>query len=245
VDWPLDGKGAIVADAAYMHPTNDWRLASLLASLFYTGDLRSLSSVNQPDAPAWSAMLDGMTALTNDLSDQAVRFIGPQFALLTVSSNSPQAGAIAAALNTNRLSRPNQRFADPGDILSTSALSVASPFLNLGGLGDPRTVVFPSRTDAYTLQQTSGVNDEAYEAIPSQLLPLLRPDSVGSATQLAGAVQVQFTGADPYPYAVEVSSNLLDWTAVSTNYPTNGRFSFQEIAPAGTARRFYRSVLLP
>ena len=245
LDWNLDGQHTFVADAAYTHPTNDWHLASLLASLFYTNDTRYLYSVNQPDAPAWGMMMTKMTALTNNLSDAQVRLQPAQFALLAMYLNPTQAAAIATALNTNRLSRPNQRFADPGDILATSALSVASPFLNLGGLSDPRTLIPGTHIFQYTYQQTSGVTDEAYEALPSQLLPLLRPDSLGSATQVAGVVQVQFTGADPYPYAVQVSSNLVDWTAVSTNYPVNGRFSFQEAVPTGTAQRFHRSLLLP
>jgi hypothetical protein len=95
------------------------------------------------------------------------------------------------------------------------------------------------------IQVQRGISDEAYEKIPAQLLTRLRPDSIGSLLQAGGASHIQFTGFDDYPYAVEVSSNLLDWVSVSTNYPTNGLFEFIEPAAAGKARRFYRSVLLP
>jgi hypothetical protein len=91
----------------------------------------------------------------------------------------------------------------------------------------------------------STVNDEACEALPSQLLTLLRPDSISSVTQSGGALQVQFTGADAYAYAVQTSSNLLDWTTISTNYPVNGSFNFLDTPPPGSPRRFYRSILGP
>ena len=87
------------------------------------------------------------------------------------------------------------------------------------------------------------MTDAAYEAIPAQLLPLLRPDSVGSATLAGGTLQIQFTGADGYAYTVQTSSNLLNWTSVATNYPTNGYFAFPGTPSPGSPRRYYRSAL--
>ena len=89
------------------------------------------------------------------------------------------------------------------------------------------------------------MNDEACEALPSQLLPLLRPDSTSTVSQTGGTMQIQFTGADGFAYALQTSSNLLDWTAVSTNYPVNGSFNFMDASPPGAPRRFYRSILQP
>jgi hypothetical protein len=74
---------------------------------------------------------------------------------------------------------------------------------------------------------------------------LLRPDSLGAVTQTGGTLQVQFTGLDGSGYAVQTSSNLLDWTTVSTNYPANGSFSLADNLLPVSPRRFYRSVLLP
>ncbi|HEY0549967.1 MAG TPA: hypothetical protein VGF13_10225 [Verrucomicrobiae bacterium] len=51
------------------HPTNDWRMAALLASLFNTDDVRTLRSVNTTNMDAWAATLDGLTALSNNLSN--------------------------------------------------------------------------------------------------------------------------------------------------------------------------------
>jgi hypothetical protein len=94
------------------------------------------------------------------------------------------------------------------------------------------------------VQQQPGISDEAYEVIPSQLLPRLRADSIGSIVSLNGQINVQFTGYDDHAYAVEVSSNLLDWMDVSTNFPSNGTFSFTNSAGLNANPQFYRSVLL-
>ena len=208
-------------DAFYTQLTNDWRLASLVLSLLNTNDSRNLASVNQPNAPAWSSLLDGMIVLTNSAPGQ--------FDPVIVSSNSPQAAIVAAALDAARASQPGQRFHDLGEILATPELSLASPWLDTNGLA--------------TLLST--ISDEACEALPSQLLPLLRPDSTSSVTQSGGTLQVQFTGADGFAYAVQTSSNLFDWTTISTNYPANGTFNFLDTPLPGSPRRFYRSILGP
>jgi len=216
-----NGGYRLTYDAIFTHPTNDWRLVSLLVSLLHTNDARSLRSVNQISTAAWCGLLDGMTVLTNTGAGQ--------FTPIIMSSNSPQAATIAAALNAMRSSQPGQRFNTPSDILVTVELSTASPWLDLSSL----------------TQLHGGLSDEAYEAIPSQLLPLLRPDSIGSISQSGGTLQVQFSGADGYAYAVQSSSNLLSWTPVSTNYPANGFFNFDDTLPPGSPRRYYRSLLLP
>ncbi len=212
---------ALVSDAYFAQPTNDWRLASLVVSLLNTNDPRNLASVNQPSVSAWSSLLDGMTVLTNSAPGQ--------FDPVIVSSNSPQAATVAAALDAARASRPGQRFRSLAEILATPELSLASPWLNLSG----------------TYQFFSTMNDQACEALSSQLLTLLRPDSTSSVSQTGGAVQVQFSGADGFAYAVQTSSNLLDWTTVSTNYPFNGSFNFTDALPPGSPRHFYRSILQP
>jgi len=200
-------------------PTNDWHVASLIVSMLNTNYPHQLFSLNQPTPDAWRGVLDGLTVMTNT---------GPlQFDTLVMSSNSPQAAIIGTALDTMRTSEPAQFFHDVGDILAAPELSIASPWLNtIGGAN-------------------SGITDEAYEKIPAQLLPLLRPDSVGLATRTQGGLHLRFTGIDGYAYAVQVSSNLVDWTTVSTNYPTDGFFDFIDSPLQGSPTRFCRSVLLP
>src|SRR6185436_10741151 len=42
---------------------------------------------------------------------------------------------------------------------------------------------------------------------------------------------------------IEVSSNLLNWTPISTNVPMSNSFTFAEPSPATNAPRFYRAVV--
>ena len=54
----------------------------------------------------------------------------PQFASITISSNSPQASLIARAIQSARINQPGQYFADIGGILAVPQLTSQSPFLN-------------------------------------------------------------------------------------------------------------------
>jgi hypothetical protein len=224
-------------EAQSLQPTNDWRLASLVASLINTNDPRILHPVNQPNLPGWLGILDGLIVLTNSTTDDVLidnyvnshGFWLPPFDTLTMTSNSPQATIIATAIAATRANQPGHLFRCLGDIFATPELSIVSPWLN----------------EASDYQLRYGISDAAYEMIPSQLLALLRPDSIASILQTGPTLEIQFTGADGYAYAVQTSSNLLNWTTISTNYPCNGVFTLSQIAPQTFLPRFYRSVLLP
>jgi hypothetical protein len=205
------------ADAAAMAPVQDWHLASLLASLINTNDFPQLLSVNNPDPNAWLVLLDGLTALTNPTSGQ--------FDTIIISSNSPQASIIASAIQASRSGQPNQLFGDAGDVLATPQLTEQSPFLS-------------------GLNPTNQISDEAYEMIPSQLLSLVRADSIGSVAPDNGQMVFQFTGYDGHSYAIETSPDLVNWASVSTNNPANGIFTFTNPPPVNASLQFYRSVLL-
>ena len=165
----------IVIDAAFTQPNNDWNFASLWVRWLNTNDLFTLLSINNTDTNAWAARLDGLTALTNSPSDE--------LDTITLSSNSPQAGVIAQAIQTARANTtpangvvfPNQVFHDVGDVLATAELSVGSPFLYTNGLGV--SGLSPNAT---------GITDEALEKISTQLLPLLRADSFGKIVPANG-----------------------------------------------------------
>jgi len=216
-------------DAAAMAPVRDWHLVSVLAGLLNTNDVRSALSVNTPDPGAWQVALDGLVALTNDLPDsQLILYRTPDLAPLFVSSNSPQASAIAGAIQLARGNQPGGVFRGVGDLLAVLQLTEQSPFLNISS----------------GVQLTNGISDQAYEMLPSQLLSLVRPDSIGSIAPANGTWTVQFTGYDSHAYAVQSSSNLVDWTNLGTNVPVCGGFGFTNAVAPGTGRQFYRSVLV-
>jgi hypothetical protein len=149
-------------------------------------------------------------------------------ASLVMSSNSPQAATIAVGIVAARSLQPNQSFQDPGDVLSTPELSVASPWLDTNSVAP----------------YYASLTDEAYEAIPSQLLPLLRADSIGYVFQTGGTLRIEFSGSDGLAYAIQVSTDLVNWSTLTTSYPVGGVISFVDVPLPGAPRRFYRSVLM-
>ncbi len=213
--WTIWTGDPDAADASAMSPAQDWHLASLLASMFNTNDFRSLVSVNDPDPNAWLVLLDGLTALTNAAPGV--------FDAILISSNSPQASIIASAVQAARNGQPNGFFRDAGDILSVSQLNTASPFLNIA-LSD-------------------GVSDAAYEELPGQLLSLVRANSIGSAASAGGRIALQFTGYDGHEYAIQASSDLVNWNGISTNSPLGGILNMTN-PPSNAGRQFFRSVLM-
>jgi hypothetical protein len=216
-------------DAANSAPVEDWKLASLLSPLLITNSPGTLVSVNNSDLNVWLVLIDGMTALTNNLPNIVVGHgPAPQFVSITISSNSPQASIIASAIESARANQPGQSFTDIGSILTIPQLTSQSPFLNWNNAA----------------QQASGISDQAYEAIPSQLLPLLRADSVGSVAFANDRMVVQFSGSDGHAYAIEVSPDLVNWTRISTNWPSGGVINFTPSPPPATTAQFYRSILL-
>lgn len=215
-------------DAQHTRPVRDWPLVALIAALINTNPPHVLLSINERDTNAWLAKFDGITVLTNSLDDQTLTdYLTPQFDLLTLSSNSPQALTLENAIRSARAAQPNQTFRAVGDLLAAPELSAQSPWLNRSS----------------DIQNQCGISDEAYEKIPAQLLAQLRPDSVGAITPDDTGWRIRFTGFDGFPYVVETSTNLLDWLPVSTNQPADGAFELW--LPAGTESGFYRSVLQP
>jgi hypothetical protein len=202
--------------AALTHPTNDWPIAALWARWLNTNELTSLFSINS-GSEAWAARLEGLVVLTNSSTTQ--------YDPLFISSNSPQAGTIAAGIQTARTSMPGQFFRTVDDVLATPELSLTSPWLN----------------HAYD-QTPLGISDEAYEKIATQLLPLLRSDSVGSAMVHNGQSVVTFSGYDSHEYVIEASPDMNSWVAIQTNSPVNGIMAVTN-ATSGI-QKYFRSVLI-
>jgi hypothetical protein len=216
------------SDAIAMTPVQDRHLATLLAYLMNTNELSSLFSVNAPAPNGWPGLLNGLTALSNNLPDAAIAFgAAPQFNSLVISSNSQPAALIESTLQSARAGQPGGFFSDVGDILAIPQLTEQSPFLNWND----------------SVQQQNGISDEAYETLPSQLLPLLRADSIGSVSSANGQFIVHFTGYDNHLYAIQVSTNLSRWVITSVNVSLGGGFGFTNAAPLSASPQFYRSLL--
>lgn len=134
------------------HPTNDWRIMELFTTAQNDNAARGLLSVNQPNVAAWSAVLSGVSVLTNSLA----RVLPPtNTTSLLIQPSSPQLYQIVNDINLTRASRPGGEFRFLGDVLATPSLSTNSPYLG------------PYRAN---------LSDEVYERIPQQILSLLKED---------------------------------------------------------------------
>jgi len=213
-------------DAALTAPVNDWRLAGLLVSLLNTNNVTQLLSVNDSKIADWQNVLNGLLVYSNSTAFP-YSAITPSFDTYVMASNSPPAWVVANGLVQARVVQPSQNYYSLGDFLAVPELSVDSPWLNTSN----------------TSQLDYGITDAEYEAIPAQLLPLLRSDSIGVMSLSNGGCNLQFSGSDAFTYEVQASTDLVNWQTVSTNQPMQGCFN---VSPApDTAVRFYRSVLVP
>jgi hypothetical protein len=68
--------------------------------------------------------------------------------------------------------------------------------------------------------------------------------ALGSPEIVAGGTQVQFSvaGVPGYKYAVEGSTDLISWSAISTN---TSPFFFSDVISSAGVQRFYRSAYRP
>ena len=214
--------------ALQMHPTNDWRMVSTLIPLLAKEHPHKLLSVNEATPSDWQSVLKGLQVLTNVTSNPSLS-TDPETMSLVMRAKSPQIEAIIADIYATRANQPSQIWGDRGDVLATPALSVNSPWLNKSGENQP----------------IWGITDEAYEKIPSQLIQLLRSDSIGCIDHLPPDLRAQFTGMAGHTYVVETSSDLVKWIPVSTNFCRNGVIEISEKLLRGSSRCFYRTVLLP
>jgi hypothetical protein len=61
----------------------------------------------------------------------------------------------------------------------------------------------------------------------------------------SGQYRLRVNGASGYRYAVETTTNFVQWSSLRTNTATNGVFEFTDTSAAGRPRRLYRARLVP
>lgn len=206
------------------HPTNDWRMAALLAELFNTNDVRTWTSINTTNLSVWTDTFSGLRTLTNTTSEPI--FWEPVlYETNIMDAASPQITNILAGIHRRRTSMPGQYFPDVAAFLATPELSNESPWLNL----DPE-------------QQHLALTDVAYEILPSQLLARVRRDPVATVDRSGSALTLRFNVFDGYAYRVESSDDGWVWNTVSEpHHSTNGVFTVT--LSASNSHQFYRAVL--
>ena len=227
-DWKLWTGMADNREAALTLPTRDWHLAELWLAWTQTR-YDMLLSVNERDPARWLLAFDGIEVLTNNLSDPAFYnpYQEPQFASLTMTADSAQSSVLAQAIANRRRASPDGVFHSLAELLAVPELSSASPWLN----------VSPT-------QLQRGLTDAAYEAIPVQLLPRLRPDLLRIEHTSGGMLRLTVGGFPGATCVIETSADLRQWRPVSTNRLADGTFTL-DYARSDDASEFFRSRTLP
>lgn len=206
---PLDLKNwALWSGSFGTHPTNDWKLFDLFTVAPNENASRGLLSVNQTNLAAWSAVLSGVSVLTNISSDSA---IGPgripQTQEILIQPNTRQLQVIVDGINRARAQRTNSTFQTLGDVLSAPELTVDSPYLN-------RTAK----------QYEQGIDDAMCERIPQQILSLLRTDEARVVVYAFGQ------SLKPAPRSLFTDSTLNPPIFnLCTNYQVTGEFAAKTV----------------
>jgi hypothetical protein len=147
------------AGRADSHPTNDWKLLQVFTTAANENAARGLLSVNQTNLAAWSAVLSGVSVLTNVASGTLANNYAPTNREVVIEPNTYQLNNIVRGIMAARARRPQKSFQYLGDVFSTPELTVASPYL------------FPTPEAV-----ERGISDAVYERIPQQILSLLQED---------------------------------------------------------------------
>jgi len=115
--------------------------------------------------------------------------------------------------------------------------TVGSP-LNFGDLDAIWSIADPRNPgDNFLVFDDYAVTAEITDLPPARIEPL------GYVAN--GQFLLRMTGPANTRYAVEVSPDLVTWTALRTNVLANGTFDFIDTSAAGSPRRFYRGRLAP
>ena len=198
------------------HPTNDWRLLDLFTVSPHPNADRGQLSINQSELAAWSAVLSGVTIISNLPPAPA-----PVYTTNIIQPSSPQLLAIVNGINRTRAQQPGQVFQSLGELLSVPELTVGvrsnqvvhSPYLGFNDVTD----------------QLFGMDDNAYEWIPQQVLSLLK---AGEARFVVYAFGQSLKPADR---SIVTSSPFF---GICTNYQVTGEvYTRSVVRVEGTARR--------
>ena len=194
------------------HPTNDWKILDAFTVAPNDNAARGLISVNQTNLPAWSAVLSGVSVLTNlatvSGTNRILRvqelFIEPEAGAhnnnTTPTAHRPQLRRIVDGINRTRNNQPGQLYPSLGRLLATPELTFASPYLATNKV----------------------VDDATLERIPQQILSLVHEDQPRFVVYAFGqtlreAPSSLYMGAGPF-------------NRLCTNYQVTAEFATKVVA---------------
>ncbi|MDA7915763.1 hypothetical protein N9B94_00840 [Verrucomicrobia bacterium] len=190
-DWASPWVSGLTNASVY-HPTSDWSLFDMFVAYPSRAANAGVLSVNQTNYAAWSAVLSSVTVLSNKVDDAVYdwnnnrkQFWGArQFTNILIEPTSDQMRTNLNAIARVRRAKSGGVFTSVGDILSVPELTTGgnglgltfSPYLQIGNtlVEDLYQTPIDRVMTNYSYQQMFGLTDEAYEAIPQQIMSLLK-----------------------------------------------------------------------
>jgi len=129
------------------------------------------------------------------------------------------------------------------EISGIGAVDGGSGLLAHFGLGDATNV------DVLRIEWPSGIVQELTNVAPKQFLTITEQQvGVTEAPGLTesrsgdGTVQLSLTGQTNLLYAIEASTNLVQWTKIGVRTNLTGTAEFTDRAATNYPQRFYRAV---
>ena len=193
-------------DAGVTQPVNDWALLDLFTTSPNDNASRGQLSVNQTNAAALAALLDGVIVLSNS----PTKLVATNIDLNQANpANGNLVQYMVSGINSQRTNMPNGVFGSVAQLLATPQLTVSSPYINTAN---------PNLSDA------------VYERIPQQIASLLRTGTpryeiyaYGQALKPADKSIVQSGASFGMPTNYQITGEVLTRTVVRfDNMPVPG-----------------------
>lgn len=189
----------------YATPDKDRPFLDLFTTAPNSTSTRGQVSVNQSGEAAWSAVLGGVMALTNDVTLASAQNLNASGSRpWVIQPGSPQLRHIVEGINATRSAAPFYgQFRTRGDVLAVPELTLSSPYLD--------QTIDPIRR---------GISDEALERIPQQVMSLLRLGDPRVVVYAYGQ------SLKPAPLSINLDPAYLN---VVTNYQITGEYATRSV----------------
>ena len=183
---------------------------------------------------------------------------GPVTVYFRTHFNFTAAGTVAGLLSSNWVDDGAVYYLNGAELgrlrIGDGAVAFTMPAENVNPEGQTNVLTFPANSLFYgdnvlavEVHQTSagssdvvfGMTLDAQRAVV-QHPSLLSPRALGN-----GAIQLNLAGVPGWRYAIDASTNLVDWTELRIFTNFTGQTLFQDASNPNAPARFYRTRLLP
>jgi VCBS repeat-containing protein len=174
-----------------------------------------------------------VTVMVTPVNDEPIAINDTYSTLEDVPLTIPAAGILANDVDVD------------GDVLTALLVSnVSNGSLNLNADGSftytPNTNYLGS--DSFTYRASDGLATSAIATVTINIINTNAPLIFNSGTMTAAGFELKLSGPTVASYIVEASTNLTDWTAISTNSGLTGYVVFTDTEALNISKRYYRAI---